>query len=504
MAVSKVIYGGETLVDLTSDTVTANDLAEGVTATAADGTQITGLLPKVEIDTALSTTSTNPVQNKVIATALAGKQATGNYVTYTANANITAGKLSGTTYTYGQSPIVVSNGIIIGGTAANAGLVTRGICGASPPDETTGACTTDHLYINYDSGSSAYSRVMILGAGSTGNAITTSTASSTTANSKYGNMYTAIRGDQMVNYVTDKLANYKVTVDSALSSTSTNPVQNKVINAALDAKADTDDILVTVGDYTAITGRENLVVIDPDGEDAYISEVDIVKSYADKAAESASSAKGYNDNITTTISTVTSKVDSAVSTANTANSNSTAALSTATTAQSTAESAQTTASSAETKAESALEKVDTQVLVDMFYPVGSVYMTTSDTLPAFMSYGTWEEIASDRVLQGASSSHKAGSTVAAGLPNITGSTAWGVNGLVEAYSSQSTAYSSSSGALSVAKDGKAYGAIGSSGSDSAASNVKVSINASKSNSIYGASTTVQPPAYIVHIYKRTA
>ncbi len=72
MAVNKVIYGGETLVDLTNDTVTANDLAEGVTATAADGTQITGLLPKVEIDSALSSTSTNPVQNKVINEALSG------------------------------------------------------------------------------------------------------------------------------------------------------------------------------------------------------------------------------------------------------------------------------------------------------------------------------------------------------------------------------------------------------------------------------------------------
>ena len=72
MAVSKVIYDGETLIDLTSDTVTANDLAEGVTATAADGTQITGLLPKVDIDDALSSTSTNPVQNKVINAALAG------------------------------------------------------------------------------------------------------------------------------------------------------------------------------------------------------------------------------------------------------------------------------------------------------------------------------------------------------------------------------------------------------------------------------------------------
>lgn len=33
MAVNKVIYGGNTLVDLTGDTVTAADLADGVKAT---------------------------------------------------------------------------------------------------------------------------------------------------------------------------------------------------------------------------------------------------------------------------------------------------------------------------------------------------------------------------------------------------------------------------------------------------------------------------------------
>lgn len=38
----------------------------------------------------------------------------------------------------------------MGGTAAAAGLVTRGICGVSTPNETTGACSKDHLYINYD------------------------------------------------------------------------------------------------------------------------------------------------------------------------------------------------------------------------------------------------------------------------------------------------------------------------------------------------------------------
>lgn len=66
MAVNKIIYGGKTLVDLTSDTVTAADLADGVKATGADGKPIVGLLPKVTIDSQLSASSTNPVQNKVI------------------------------------------------------------------------------------------------------------------------------------------------------------------------------------------------------------------------------------------------------------------------------------------------------------------------------------------------------------------------------------------------------------------------------------------------------
>ena len=73
MAVNKVIYGGNTLVDLTGDTVTAADLADGVKATGADGNPIVGIMQKVTIDAELSTTSTNPVQNKVIKAALDGK-----------------------------------------------------------------------------------------------------------------------------------------------------------------------------------------------------------------------------------------------------------------------------------------------------------------------------------------------------------------------------------------------------------------------------------------------
>lgn len=75
MAVNKVIYGGTTLVDLTGDTVTATDLADGVKATNAAGEPIVGLMQKVTIDNELSTTSMNPVQNKVIKTELDKKMA---------------------------------------------------------------------------------------------------------------------------------------------------------------------------------------------------------------------------------------------------------------------------------------------------------------------------------------------------------------------------------------------------------------------------------------------
>lgn len=141
------------------------------------------------IDSALSTTSTNPVQNKVINSALASKQQSGNYISYTNNSVSVAGTTK-TVATTSPNALYVSNGLIMGGTAAAAGLVTRGICGVSAPT-TDGACTKENLYLNYD-GTTSYAdgRKVVLGAGSTGTALT-------------GGAYTycAVRGDEMVAYV---------------------------------------------------------------------------------------------------------------------------------------------------------------------------------------------------------------------------------------------------------------------------------------------------------------
>ena len=58
MAVNKVEYAGNTLIDLTADTVTAETLAQGVTAHAANGEPITGTLVPVADPTLQSKTVT--------------------------------------------------------------------------------------------------------------------------------------------------------------------------------------------------------------------------------------------------------------------------------------------------------------------------------------------------------------------------------------------------------------------------------------------------------------
>lgn len=99
-------------------------------------------------------------------------------------------------------------------------------------------------------------------------------------------------------------------------------------------------------------------------------------------------------------------------------------------------------------------------------------------------------------VKGADSISEVGGYLAAGLPNITGSTTWALNGTLGTFSSQDTPYHKNTGALSVTTDGKAYGLIGHSGEDSHNSNVSVNIDASLSSPIYGSSDTVQPPSIV--------
>ena len=123
------------------------------------------------------------------------------------------------------------------------------------------------------------------------------------------------------------------------------------------------------------------------------------------------------------------------------------------------------------------------------YPVGSIFQTVSTTSPAALFGGTWQEIAQNRVLMGAGSGHAAGTTVEAGLPNITGSFVADVK----------------KGEHKVSGAFTAGDLIASTGEYNSFSDVyKFSLDASKSNAIYGRSSTVQPAAYYVHIWHRVA
>ncbi|MBT9713178.1 hypothetical protein GPK63_10435 [Faecalibacterium prausnitzii] len=136
------------------------------------------------------------------------------------------------------------------------------------------------------------------------------------------------------------------------------------------------------------------------------------------------------------------------------------------------------------------------------HPVGSIYQTISPENPAVtFGGGTWEKIAQDRVLMGASDTHPAGTTVEAGLPNVKGTfiaalrdgfTDYSANKITGAFyengiTTGEDSYNSISTDVGIPSGGAPFG-----------------FDASRSNSIYGRSTTVQPPAYFTYTWLRTA
>lgn len=146
-----------------------------------------------------------------------------------------------------------------------------------------------------------------------------------------------------------------------------------------------------------------------------------------------------------------------------------------------------------------LSKPDTILapqLLDMIYPVGSIYITTNATCPiADLGVGTWELVAEDRVLQGAGTRGAVGTELAESLPNITGEfkvDPFDYNGLgvyghegaftIKTYSGEVAAYSSTK---------------------TLQSTTGAELNASLSSSTYQDGAPVQPDAYLVNIFRRT-
>lgn len=267
----------------------ASSSANGLMS-AADKAKLDGIASganKTTVDSALSSTSTNPVQNKVINSALAGKASsshTHNYAgsssaggsansavklnssagsatqpvyfsggkpvatTYTLNASVPSGaKFTDTTYSVmkgATSSAAGSTGLV---PAPAAGKQTSFLRGDGTWVVPTNTNTTYDLSVSDTSMGYGDSNTTIYG-NSTEYTLTFTGSDGTNKKItirdnayKYNNATTSLDGlmsaedKSKLNGIATG-AN-KTTVDSALSATSTNPVQNKVIKAAIDGKA---------------------------------------------------------------------------------------------------------------------------------------------------------------------------------------------------------------------------------------------------------------------------
>ena len=185
---------------------------------------------KTTVDSALSDSSTNPVQNKVIVSALSGKASNTlltnenlNSVTtpgfYNASGGNTCTNKPANVDEFGLEVIHTAGGNYYVQILYRKDLSYRRTC----VNGTWSAWTTDKL---------------------------TDTTYSDATQSAHGLMSTTDK--KKLDGIAEG-AN-KITVDSAMSSSSTNPVQNKIVQAALDTKAAKDKgALFVVGTHTATT-----------------------------------------------------------------------------------------------------------------------------------------------------------------------------------------------------------------------------------------------------------
>lgn len=137
-------------------------------------------------------------------------------------------------------------------------------------------------------------------------------------------------------------------------------------------------------------------------------------------------------------------------------------------------------------------KADLEIF-NAIYPVGSIYIGTQATCPMAIAIkgSTWELLEAGRALWTGNGSN--GNTkIAAGLPNITGS--------VGIKNQAGVGLTDHSGAFYASFTNKYAPTTGS--STDATGNA--AFDASRSSSVYGNSTTVQPPAYVVNVWRRTA
>lgn len=143
-------------------------------------------------------------------------------------------------------------------------------------------------------------------------------------------------------------------------------------------------------------------------------------------------------------------------------------------------------------------------VLEAIYPIGAVFIGTTNSCPMSAFFGTWELVATGQALWGGNglsgsgttanadyANAPANTTIAAGAPNIKGD--------VGAFQMTSVA-DKCTGAFVYKNFGESY--YGGGGSHEGARGAN--LDASRSSSVYGKSTTIQPPAYVVNVWRRTA
>ena len=277
----------------------------------------------VDVDNALSATSTTPVQNKVITSALTGKA-----------------------------------GTAVATTSAN-GLMSKA------------------------------DKTKLDGIAAGANKITIDSTMS-------GSSVNPVQNKVIKQYVDDKVAaaGSNITVDAALSSTSTNPVQNKAIKAAIDAKAD-KTALDGKADKSALNAKADVTALD---------------GKADKTALDAKADKTALDGkLSTSGGTLTGNLTGKYIAGTWLRTTEATDLGHAPGKIAVLDDSGWVYHRTPAELLADIGTATVSAMLDKAYPVGAIYMSANSTNPQNLFGGTWVQI-KDRFLLAAGTTYKAGAT----------------------------------------------------------------------------------------------
>ena len=151
--------------------------------------------------------------------------------------------------------------------------------------------------------------------------------------------------------------------------------------------------------------------------------------------------------------------------------------------------------------QAAVQKAKKEAILEC-RPVGSYFITETEDDPNILfGGGEWQKLTGRYVLQCSDANHKAGTTIEAGLPDVKGGLC-AVNWAEGTSLSNAYVYGAcTQKAMEAATEFLDYGYDA---NKNCVRRVQVEFSASNSNSIYGKSDTVQPPARIVNVWKRVS